>query len=216
MPQDRFAPRDTNHPMVFLQEFLRNPRQVASIAPSSRFLERRIVQLAGVASAQVVVELGAGSGGTTRAMLKAMPPSARLVAIDVNTRFCRLLGRIDDARLIVHCGDATDLAGVLARYQVGAPDAVVSGIPFSTIDRVSATRIIEAIWKALGPGGRFVAYQVRPHVDRISRRLLGQPHVEVALLNLPPLHVYRWQKHNGFRSLEGDGSPDSSIDVHAD
>ena len=56
---------------TFLQEFVRHPRQVASVVPSSRFLERRIVEAAGIRSAKVVVELGPGTGGTTRAILRS-------------------------------------------------------------------------------------------------------------------------------------------------
>lgn len=180
--------------VLFLKQFLRNPRQVGSITPSSRFLERRIVELAGVASATTIVELGAGTGGTTRAMLAAMPPHARLLVIELNPHFCRLLKRIEDPRLVIHCGSADALLETLKRYGLAAPDAIVSGIPFSTIGRKAGLRIIETIRDALAPGGRFVAYQVRNQVDELSRPVLGAPYVEVAFLNVPPVRVYRWAK----------------------
>ena len=63
--------------LVFIQEFLKHPLQIGSIIPSSRFLERRIVAAAGIASANVVVELGSGTGGITRALLRAMPQHPR-------------------------------------------------------------------------------------------------------------------------------------------
>ena len=80
-----------NSQVIFLQEFLKHPRQVVSVIPSSRFLERRIVELAETRSAQTVVELGAGVGGTTRAILRAMSPEARLLSIEINRQFCALL-----------------------------------------------------------------------------------------------------------------------------
>ena len=45
---------------TFFGEFLKHPLQVASIIPSSRFVERRIVQTAGVDCAKTIVELGPG------------------------------------------------------------------------------------------------------------------------------------------------------------
>jgi phospholipid N-methyltransferase len=180
--------------VVFLREFLRNPRQIGSITPSSRFLVRRIVDLAAVRSARTVVELGAGTGGTTRAMLAAMAPGARLLVVEINPHFCALVRRIDDARLTVHCGTAVELRDALTCYGLPAPDAVVSGIPFSTIDPATGSRILESISSVLPVGGRFVAYQWSRQVDALSRPLLGRAEVEMAPFNLPPLRLYRWVK----------------------
>ena len=66
--------REIKDGVVFMQQFLKHPHQVASIIPSSRFLERRIIEMAEIRSARTVVELGAGTGGTTRAVLGALPP----------------------------------------------------------------------------------------------------------------------------------------------
>jgi len=180
--------------IVFLQEFLKHPRQVASIVPSSRFLERRIVELADIRSARTVVELGTGTGGTTRAILDAMAPDAKLLSIEINPQLCALLGRIRDRRLYVHCGNAYELRNALASYGLAAPDAVVSGIPFSTMQRDTAQRVLETISSALVPGGRFLAYQVSSQVDDLSSPLLGPARVEVEFRNIPPVRLYRWEK----------------------
>lgn len=180
--------------VLFLKEFLRNPSQVGSIIPSSRFLERRLLDLAEIRSAQTIIELGAGTGGTTRAILAAMPSDAKLLTIDINPRFCDFLRHIDDPRLIVHCGSAVELQELLARYGLSAPDAVLSGIPFSTIRRDIGSRIIETISSALAAGGRFVAYQVRSQVADISRPIMGPSQASVELLNIPPVRLYRWEK----------------------
>ncbi|MFN7086202.1 MAG: class I SAM-dependent methyltransferase [Burkholderiales bacterium] len=180
--------------LVFLQEFLKRPRQVASITPSSRFLERRIVEMAEIRSARIVVELGAGTGGTTRAILGAMAADAKLLVIEINPQLCELLGRIRDERLIVHCGCAQELGKVLASYGLAAPDVVVSGIPFSTIKRATAMRILDTISAMLLSGGRFVAYQVSDRVNALTSPLLGPAQVEVELFNIPPVRLYRWEK----------------------
>ena len=72
---------------AFFQEFLKHPRQIGSIIPSSRFLEQRILDAAGIAEVKTVVELGSGTGGTTRAILRAMPQHAKLLSIEINPHF---------------------------------------------------------------------------------------------------------------------------------
>src|SRR5262245_57404692 len=88
-----------DHRLAFLQGFLKSPKQVGSIIPSSRFLERRVVRAADIANASLVVELGPGTGGTTRALLRALSPNARLLAIETAPRFVELLAHTHDPRL---------------------------------------------------------------------------------------------------------------------
>jgi len=179
--------------IAFLHGFLRRPQQVASVVPSSRFLERRLVSLANVRGAQLVVELGPGTGGTTRALLAALPANARLLCIELDPDFAALLQRETDPRLIVHQGSAEDLEEVLATHGLGAPDAVISGIPFSIIPPAVGARIIEAIRRALAPGGCFLAYQVRGTVAELAKPVLGEPDTTLELRNIPPVRVFRWR-----------------------
>jgi phosphatidylethanolamine/phosphatidyl-N-methylethanolamine N-methyltransferase len=179
--------------LAFLQGFLRRPQQVASVVPSSRFLERRLVSLAGIERASLVVELSPGTGGTTRALLAALPPHAKLLCIELDPDFAALLMRESDPRLIVHQGSAEQLEEILAGYGLAAPDVVISGIPFSIIPPAVGARIIESIRASLAPGGCFLAYQVRGTVAEIAKPLLGEPDTKLELLNLPPVRVFRWR-----------------------
>jgi phosphatidylethanolamine/phosphatidyl-N-methylethanolamine N-methyltransferase len=185
-PDDRLA---------FFQGFLRKPGQVGSIIPSSRFLERRIVRAAGIERARLVVELGPGTGGTTRALLRQMRPDARLVAIEINEDFVALLQRSHpDPRLVVEHGSAADLRPILAKHQLGAPDVILSGIPFSTMTRPLGREILRSVHDALEPGGVFVAYQVRDRVKILGSEVFGRARTDMVLLNVPPMRVYSWEK----------------------
>lgn len=189
------SPSELDQHLLFLRAFLRRPKEVGSIVPSSRFLVQRILRSADVASARVVVELGPGTGGTTRALLRAMPPDARLLAIEINPRFAELLRTTQrDPRLLVHSGTAVQVGRALAEHGLQAPDVVLSGIPFSTIESGLGIQILQAVHDALAPGGRFVAYQVRDRVEKLGRRVFGPAGTRIVLRNVPPVRVYRWQK----------------------
>ena len=69
-------------PIAFLREFLHKPAELGSFLPSSRFLEARIVRLGQVRADSVVVELGPGIGGTTKAILRELPSTSRLIAVE--------------------------------------------------------------------------------------------------------------------------------------
>jgi len=181
--------------LKFFQGFLREPQQVGSVIPSSRFLERRLVKISAVRDARTVIELGPGTGGTTHALLRALPVGAHLLAIEIDRHFASLLGQqIRDPRLLVHEGSALHIAPALAAHALPAPDVVISGIPFSTMPVSVGESILHAVWGALAPGGRFVAYQFRDRVAVLGRRILGRPDGDVELLNVPPMRVYSWRK----------------------
>ena len=179
---------------TFFQAFLKSPRVVASMIPSSPFLERRLVEAGRLATAATVVELGSGTGGTTRAILDALGPQARLLAIERTKEFVDALSRIDDPRLDVVHGCASTLCSELERRGIHTADAVISGIPFSTMSPHLARTIVEEIHKALAPRGRFVAYQFTDRVADYARPVFDRPRVQHELRNVPPLKVYTWEK----------------------
>jgi phospholipid N-methyltransferase len=181
--------------LAFLQGFLRQPHQVGSVIPSSRFLERRLVRIGAVSEAAVAVELGPGTGGTTRAILRALPEHGKLLAIEINADFAALLRQeCRDPRLIVHRGSAEHIRETLAAHGMGEADVVISGIPFSTMPGKLGARILHEVRDALAPGGRFVAYQFRDRVATLGRTILGRPAVDIEPLNVPPVRVYCWRR----------------------
>jgi phospholipid N-methyltransferase len=178
----------------FLLGFLRRPMSVASVVPSSRWLTRRVADAAVRDGTRTVVELGPGTGVVTRALLDALPRDGRLLALELEADFAERLGEEPDPRLLVQQGDARHLRETLGEHRWPRVDAVVSGIPFSTLGPDAGTEVLRAVWSVLAPGGKFVAYQFRPHVDRFATPLFGPPDVQFEPRNVPPMSVYCWHK----------------------
>jgi phospholipid N-methyltransferase len=184
---------DREHRIAFFRGFLKRPKEVDSVIPSSCFLEKRIVRSAELAKARVVVELGPGTGGTTRAVLRSIGPEAKLLAIEINPAFVELLqSSIPDPRLIAHAGSAADIEGALRDHDLPAPDVILSGIPFSTMSHEVGLAILHSVRRSLAPDGRFVAYQFRDRVEALGREVFGPARKQTELLNVPPMRVYRW------------------------
>jgi phospholipid N-methyltransferase len=195
MPNKKSNRSQVNGRVVFIKEFLKHPLQIGSIIPSSGFLERRVIEAAGIASARSIIELGPGTGGITRAILRAMPQHAKLLSVEINPVFNGLVSRIEDNRLIAHLGSAIELRKIIAKYDLDPPEAIVSGIPFSTMSRSVGSQIIETVSSLLSPNGRFVAYQVNNHVATLCKPFLGPGKTSVEILNIPPMRIFQWVKN---------------------
>ncbi|MEX2488428.1 MAG: methyltransferase domain-containing protein [Pseudomonadales bacterium] len=179
---------------TFFQAFLKSPRIVASMIPSSPFLERRLARSAHLAAADTVVEIGCGTGGTTRALLSTMRDDSHLLAIERTAEFVATLRQIDDPRLTVVHGCASNLVDELKQHRLDAADVVISGIPFSTLPEELARLIVTEVHRALRVHGVFVAYQFSDRVADYAHPLFGRPGVELEMRNVPPLRVFTWEK----------------------
>jgi phospholipid N-methyltransferase len=184
-----------NRPIEFLKGFLRNPKEVGSIVPSSRFLTRRVLECGRAGRARVIIELGPGTGVFTREILRRMPQDAKLVAVEINPDFVAVLRRsYQDPRLCIYQGSSTDLEKALAEAGEESADLVVSGVPFSTMARGAGRETLEAAKRVLSDRGRFVAYQFRSHVRRFAEPVFGPAETHSGFWNLPPMRIYVWKR----------------------
>jgi phosphatidylethanolamine/phosphatidyl-N-methylethanolamine N-methyltransferase len=184
-------------PSAFFDKFrawMKNPREVASVCPSSRVLTSFIAHRPIIGDAEVIVDLGPANGETTRELLSQMKPRATLVAVEKNEQLAQSLDQIQDDRLIAIHDDASNLSCLLSRYHVGRPKVIVSGIPFSSLESDKAERIVQSIHDLLQPSGQFIAYQCRDTLAKYAKRYFSNPEVTRIWRNVPPLRVFVWTK----------------------
>ncbi|QDU46368.1 16S ribosomal RNA methyltransferase KsgA/Dim1 family protein [Symmachiella dynata] len=178
----------------FVRGFLANPNKVASIVPSSQYLQHRISLLPCVQSAEFVIELGPGTGETTLALLRRMPPTSQLLCIEIVPEFVEHLQQIRDPRLNVVQGNALDLAEILAERNLPMPNTVVSGIPFSHLSLTEGRELVRIIHSVLAPQGTFLAYQFRDRISELADEVFGEPQTSFVFWNIPPLRIWQWEK----------------------
>ncbi len=176
----------------FLRGFLRSPRTVGSIAPSSSSLVRAMLDAAGLERRQVIAEFGPGTGVFTVEIVRRMQPEARLLVFEIDADFAaRLRREVGDSRVTVIHASAADLDHCLAEHKLQAVDCVVSGLPFTSLPREVTHAILEVTRRSLAPSGVFVTYQYTPVMLPLLRSYF--PSVRIARFvprNLPPALVF--------------------------
>ena len=162
--------------VVFARSFVRHPRMLGSVVPSSRYLVDRLLDEVDFERARVIVEYGPGVGPISAALLTRMRPDARLVTLETNPELAAFLrAAVRDPRLHVVEASAEDVAAVLAGLRVARADYVISGIPFSTMPAATRRRIVEATRAVLDPaGGAFLVYQFSRAVRADLRATFGR------------------------------------------
>jgi phosphatidylethanolamine/phosphatidyl-N-methylethanolamine N-methyltransferase len=175
---------------LFMGQLARKPHQVVALAPSSRFLCAEMVAELDPDGGPVI-ELGAGTGNITRAILGRGIALENLHSIEMNPEFCdRLRARFPG--LHVHQMSA----GNVGDLDVDDVQAVISGLPLLSMPLTLQHSILGGTFRRLRPGGSYVqfTYGPKPPVARPVREELGLDWRVSRKIwwNLPPARVYRF------------------------
>ncbi len=189
------AIRHRRHPRRwdFFRHWVRNPRRVAAVAPSSRELAQRMVDELPEGTRRVI-ELGPGTGVMTQALLaRGLHPDG-LLAVELDPAMhASLRSRFPELHL-VH-GDARHLDALAAGFaRPGEVDAVVSSLGLLGMDESDRGDVLAAAFALLRPDGRFIqfTYGVASPVSPAQLRSLGLRIRRGAFIlrNLPPATIY--------------------------
>ncbi|HFC30719.1 MAG TPA: methyltransferase domain-containing protein [Oceanospirillales bacterium] len=179
----------------FIKNAFLKPKQVGYLFPSTQALIKTIAQQAQLNKAKYIVELGPGTGGTTRGILAQMQDDTQLVAVEINKDFIDFLAKsITDKRLKLVHDAAQNLKQIIKNQGWEAADVVISGIPFSTLPKNIASEIMQNIYDSIKPGGLFVAYQLRDRVGKLATPHFGKAKIMWEYKNFPPMRIFVWQK----------------------
>lgn len=186
------APAARGDLRLFLARWLRNPLQMGSIVPSSPALSQRISALTRRAPDEWVVELGAGTGAVSRALLAGGVPPARLGVLEIVPEMAEHL-RDTLPGVNVLRGDAFDLPSVLPSAWHGRIGTVICGIPLVLLPLEQQRRFVAAV-EAVAPGRGFLLYTYCI-TSPLPWRTLGLTARREAWtpLNLPPASVWRYR-----------------------
>src|ERR1700684_32401 len=112
----------------FIRSWLEKPLSTGAVMPSGRVLARAMARLGDTDVPGPVVALGPGTGPVTEALVEQGVDPARLVLVEFNPVFCRMLrSRYPEATVVQ--GDAYRLKHLLGSLLRDPAAAVVSGLP---------------------------------------------------------------------------------------
>ncbi len=176
--------------MQFIRSWFEKPLSTGAVMPSSKALARTMAQYVDPQASGPVIELGPGTGPVTEALVQRGVDPSRLVLVEFNPDFCRLLRTRYPAATVVQ-GDAYRLRRLLETYVREPAAAVVSGLPLVTKPLRTRLRLIADAMGLLAPGAPFVqfTYAMVPPIPKALSGIKAEAS-ELIWLNLPPARVW--------------------------
>ena len=180
----------------FSYEFIRHPKKMGSVIPSSRMLARAMRRTAQDYGApdSIVIEAGAGTGAITRELV-AHFPAERLLINELNPRLARRLRDRFPNNTVRRGG-----VEALEVWTQPAPKTIVSSLPFRSLPPEIGAEIERVFFAALreNPANVLVqfTYGQKSPLNLPPESDISGERVTYAWLNFPParIGIYRCRK----------------------
>jgi phosphatidylethanolamine/phosphatidyl-N-methylethanolamine N-methyltransferase len=178
----------------FIRSWIERPLSIGAVTPSGKMLARTMASYVDPNSTGPVVELGPGTGPVTEALVEAGVDPSRLVLVEFDPTFCRILrARYPEATLVQ--GDAYGMRRLLETLLLQPAAAMVSGLPLITKPLRMRLRLLRDAFDLMLPGAPFVQFTYSV-ASPLPKRMGGfsAEASERIWMNIPPARVWVYRK----------------------
>jgi phosphatidylethanolamine/phosphatidyl-N-methylethanolamine N-methyltransferase len=179
----------------FFRSWIEKPLAIGAVTPSGKALARTMAAYVDPNRPGPIIELGPGTGPVTEALVAQGIDPSRLVLVEFNPAFCRVLRQRYPTATVVQ-GDAYGLRRLLASLITEPAAAVVSGLPLFTKPLAMRLRLLYEAFGLMLPGAPFVQFTyaaISPIPKRLDR--VRSEASERIWNNIPPARVWVYRKH---------------------
>lgn len=177
--------------MKFLIEYLKHPLTIGAIAPSSRFLAKKMIALVDFQQCHCIIEFGPGTGVFTKEMIKRKKDSTILLIIEQNKDFYgNLKEKYGKEKNVLIChGSAAKVQHYMEKYNIDSVDYIISGLPFASLPKETSHHIFKATQQVIGKKGVFITFQYTLFKKHIFTKYFQIHNLSFEPVNLPPAFV---------------------------
>ncbi|ENQ3105873.1 Phospholipid N-methyltransferase [Bacillus sp. 491mf] len=185
--------------ITFLAEFIKHPKHIGAIAPSSKLLAKKMVDAIHFEDARYIVELGPGTGVFTREIMKRKRKHTTFILIEINEVFVRDLQKQfgNDPNVFVIHGSAENIQTYMRELQIDKVDYVLSGLPFTSLPMEVSSRILSNVMNVLQEHGEFITFQYSLTRKSFIQTFFPKVSVTKVWFNFPPAYVLDCRKEVG-------------------
>jgi len=177
----------------FLVEYIKSPRTIGAVVPSSDRLARKMVSSIEFDTAKCIVEYGPGTGVFTDKLVERKNEDTILVLIEYNKEFCKQLEEKykEDDNIILINASAENIDKYLKEYNINKVDYIVSGLPFASLPQNVSNKILENTIKILEKDGMFITFQYTLLRKKFITKYFKKIDLEKVVCNVPPAYVLK-------------------------
>ncbi|MBE6053569.1 MAG: SAM-dependent methyltransferase [Clostridium sartagoforme] len=178
---------------MFLLEYIKNPRKVGAIAPSSKYLAYEMINAIDFNNANCIVEYGPGTGIFTEKILARAKETTIIILIEVNKKFYNILNKLygHKRNVIILNDSAENIKEILKNVSIEKVDYIISGLPFASLPDKVSDDILNRTSEVIGEYGEFITFQYTLLKEKYIRSFFEMVKHKRVIRNIPPAYVLR-------------------------
>lgn len=175
----------------FLKEYIKHPRSVGAVAPSSKYLAYKMIENIDFEDAKCIVEYGPGTGVFTEKLMARKKEDTKIFLIEFNKKFYDNLKKLYGYKenVIIINDSAENIDYYLNKHNIQNVDYVVSGLPFATLPKEVSNKILMKTIKILQNKGEFITFQYSLIKKNFFSTYFQKININKTFVNLPPAYV---------------------------
>jgi len=178
--------------ILFLYEYISKPRSVGAVVPSSVTLAKSISSCIDFSKENLVIlEYGPGTGPFTSEISRHLKSGDIFVLIEQNKKFVTILNQKfkNNPCIKIYHDDVENVKSILERELCKSVDYVVSGIPFSSLPKSAANRILSITSDLMNESSLFIAFQYSTFKLSTFKRYFTVIKKKFVLRNIPSAYI---------------------------
>tara|TARA_B110000211_G_C13990417_1_gene513723 strand:+ start:475 stop:1020 length:546 start_codon:yes stop_codon:yes gene_type:complete len=178
--------------MSFITEFFKNKSEVGAVAPSSKFLGKKMYGGINFSKVKCIVEFGPGTGVFTKEIIKRMNPDACMLVFETNPSFyIKLKQEIVDPRVVILNESAEKIGEYLALENQEKADFIISSLPLTVFPKKLKESILKSAVENLSKNGQYIQFQYSLNAHKLLKEKFNSVKLAFSLINMPPAFVYK-------------------------
>ena len=183
----------------FIYQFLDKPKIIGSIIPSSKYLTKKILSFLDFNKEELcLLEYGPGTGPFTSEIIKYLKPSDKLIVIELNQKFAKVLKekfkRYKNVKIYEDC--VANTKKILDREGIKKIDYIISGIPFSSLPKEVTNDILINTQSIMNHQTLFLTFQYSKIKKATFNEHFNILDIKFVLRNIPSAYVFCMNKKN--------------------
>lgn len=179
----------------FRKQFWKDKKMVGAMAPSSKYLAKKMMENIDFKAANVIIELGPGTGVFTDEIISQMNEQSHLLVFELNDVFYDVLHkRINDPRVHIIHDSAEHIEKHLSAYNLEKADVVVSSLPLAVFSEELRSNVLKASYDSLHTHGKYIQFQYSLQAKKLLKKLYPKVSISFTPFNFPPAFVYTCDK----------------------
>ncbi len=144
----------------FVKGFVRHPKEIGAIIPSSSFLSKEMLKDVNFYRAAAIAEYGCGTGAFTRDIVNNLQPQTKFIGLEINKGFYKSLKAIlpSAGNVYLYNNSAENIRQICKNENITYLDYVICALPWANFNSELQLKLLQSTIEHMSKDGTLINF----------------------------------------------------------